>query len=86
LDFQNDLKEAESRIFFISAKEALKVRTCEANGIPLTISTEGFQTRFDEFRRFEDSFSDCLSKTAVNTKFAQHSRRGEQVKMELFQL
>ena len=57
-----------------------QVRTQESKGLPPQISTEDFLPRFKEFRRFEDSFADCLSKTAVKTKFAQHAIRGEQVK------
>jgi len=60
-----------------------QVRTQESKGLPPQISTEDFLPRFKEFRRFEDSFADCLSKTAVKTKFAQHAIRGEQVKWNL---
>jgi hypothetical protein len=56
-----------------------QVRTQESKGLPPQISTEDFLPRFEEFQRFEDSFADCLSKTAVKTKFAQHTSRGAQV-------
>lgn len=60
--------------------EHSQVRVQEAKGLPPQISTEGFMPRFEEFRNFEESFADCLSKAAVKTKFAQHCNRGEQVR------
>ena len=52
----------------------------EAQGLPLELSSEGLLPRYQEFRDFEDSFASCLSKSAVRTKFAQHSNRGQQVR------
>lgn len=72
-------QEAEDRIFFISAKEALAARLQEAQGLPPQISTEDFFPRYLEFQNFEKRFTDCLSRAAVSTKFAQHSRRGAQI-------
>ena len=66
--------EAEDRIFFISAKEALATRLQESKGLPPQISTEDFFPRYLEFQAFEKRFTDCLSRAAVSTKFAQHSR------------
>ena len=66
--------EAEDRIFFISAKEALAARLQESKGLPPQISTEDFFPRYLEFQAFEKRFTDCLSRAAVSTKFAQHSR------------
>ena len=71
--------DAEDRIFFISAKEALAARLQEAKGLPPQISTEDFFPRYLEFQAFEKRFTDCLSRTAVSTKFAQHSRQGGQI-------
>jgi len=71
--------DAEDRIFFISAKEALSARLQEAKGLPPGITTEDFFPRYLEFQNFEKRFTDCLSRAAVSTKFAQHSRRGTQI-------
>ncbi|XP_047988337.1 transmembrane GTPase Marf [Leguminivora glycinivorella] len=73
-------KEAEERIFFISAKEALLTRMREREK-PVTSPTlvEGHQVRYFEFVDFERKFEECISQSAVRTKFAQHSRRGKNI-------
>lgn len=77
-------KEAEERIFFISAKEVLQARLAEQsqNGATPPL-TEGFQTRYFEFQDFERKFEECISKSAVKTKFEQHSQRGKFIANEL---
>lgn len=70
-------KEAEERIFFISAKEVLQARLAEQGHTASTPLTEGFQTRYFEFQDFERKFEECISKSAVKTKFEQHSQRGK---------
>lgn len=40
---------------------------------------EGFQTRYFEFQDFERKFEECISKSAVKTKFEQHSQRGKHI-------
>lgn len=72
-------QEAEERIFFISAKEALHARRQEAKGLPPQISTEDFFPRYLEFQTFEKNFAACLSNTAVKTKFDQHTQRGKSI-------
>jgi mitofusin len=37
---------------------------------------DGFHNRYFEFQHFERKFEDCISKSAVRTKFQQHSQRG----------
>ena len=44
--------EAEDRIFFISAKEAVQARVQEAKGLTPQISTEDFFPRYLEFQVF----------------------------------
>ncbi|CAB4054310.1 MFN2 [Lepeophtheirus salmonis] len=68
--------EAEDRIFFISAKEAIQARSCEDRGVSPSISTDDFFPRYLEFQNFEKKFTSCLSETAVKTKFATHTRGG----------
>lgn len=73
-------KEAEDRIFFISAKEALLTRMREREKpVSSPIMAEGHQVRYFEFVDFERKFEECISKSAVRTKFAQHSRRGKNI-------
>lgn len=40
---------------------------------------EGHQVRYFEFVDFERKFEECISQSAVRTKFAQHSRRGRNI-------
>ena len=48
--------DAEDRIFFISAKEALSARLQEAKGLPPGITTEDFFPRYLEFQNFEKRY------------------------------
>ncbi|KAK6620405.1 hypothetical protein RUM44_006806 [Polyplax serrata] len=74
-------KEAQERIFFISAKEALQARLCEQKGQPTHSGAlaEGFPNRYFEFQDFEKKFEECISKSAVKTKFDQHCQRGNHI-------
>merc|ERR1719154_356498 len=72
-------EEAEERIFFISAKEALQTRLQEAKGLPPNIHTEDYFNRYLEYQQFEKRLEHCLSSTAVRTKFASHTARGRDV-------
>ena len=40
---------------------------------------EGFSKRYFEFQDFERKFEECISKTAVVTKFDQHAQRGKTI-------
>ncbi|XP_029971619.1 mitofusin-1 [Salarias fasciatus] len=78
------LDEAPGRIFFISAKEVLSSRMQQAQGMPETGETggalaEGFQERLREFQRFERTFEEFISQSAVKTKFEQHTVRAWQI-------
>nr|XP_048718948.1 mitofusin-1 isoform X3 [Caretta caretta] len=76
-----DLSEAQNRIFFVSAKEVLSARKQKAQGMPESggALAEGFQTRFQEFQNFEQIFEECISQSAVKTKFEQHTIRAKQI-------
>ncbi|XP_025833769.1 transmembrane GTPase Marf isoform X1 [Agrilus planipennis] len=76
-------KEADERIFFISAKEALIARLAEKGFGSSNSLAEGFQNRYFEFEDFERKFEECISKSAVKTKFEQHSQRGKYISNEL---
>lgn len=77
-------KEAEERIFFISAKEALLARLAEQGQVSTLPLTDGFQSRYFEFQDFERKFEECISKSAVKTKFEQHSQRGKYIARYVF--
>ncbi|XP_055388687.1 transmembrane GTPase Marf isoform X2 [Condylostylus longicornis] len=74
-------KEASERVFFVSARETLLGRLEEAKGNPAHVGAlaEGFQNRYFEFQDFERKFEECISKSAVRTKFEQHSSRGKNI-------
>ncbi|XP_060098534.1 mitofusin-1 [Heteronotia binoei] len=76
-----DPSEAQNRIFFVSAKEVLSARRQKVQGMPETggALAEGFQTRFQEFQHFEKVFEECISQSAVKTKFEQHTVRAKQI-------
>src|SRR6185437_11281612 len=40
---------------------------------------EGFSMRYFEFGDFEGKFEQCISKSAVETKFAQHLMQGKRI-------
>ncbi|KAG5680721.1 hypothetical protein PVAND_010211 [Polypedilum vanderplanki] len=79
------VKEAEERVFFVSARETLNGRLQEQNGLPAHTGAlaEGFQARYFEFQDFERKFEECISKSAVKTKFEQHSSRGKTISNDM---
>lgn len=44
---------------------------------------EGFQTRYFEFQDFEKKFQECISQSAVRTKFDQHSQKGRLITTDI---
>jgi mitofusin len=86
---------SEHRMFFISAREALLKRNKDPTSSPRAGFSEGkfykFQNkiivsvclgheeRLVEFSNFEHEFEKCISKTAVQTKFEQHTNRGKEI-------
>ncbi|KAM9322268.1 LOW QUALITY PROTEIN: mitofusin-1-like [Pholidichthys leucotaenia] len=75
------LEDAAGRIFFVSAKEVLGSRMQRAQGMPETggALAEGFHDRLREFQRFERTFEEFISQSAVKTKFEQHTVRACQI-------
>nr|CAG4650746.1 EOG090X01A3 [Simocephalus serrulatus]SVE94079.1 EOG090X01A3 [Simocephalus serrulatus] len=73
--------EAEQRVFFVSAKEVLQARINEFKGLPINtgVVADGFHGRYFEFQDFERKFEECISKSAVRTKFNQHTKRGKAI-------
>uniref|UniRef100_A0A3Q0S0G6 Mitofusin 1b n=1 Tax=Amphilophus citrinellus TaxID=61819 RepID=A0A3Q0S0G6_AMPCI len=76
-----DREEAPNHIFFVSAKEVLNSRMQRAQGMPETggALAEGFKERLKEFQCFERRFEECISQSAVKTKFEQHTIRAKQI-------
>uniref|UniRef100_A0A8C2W4Z4 Mitofusin 1 n=1 Tax=Chinchilla lanigera TaxID=34839 RepID=A0A8C2W4Z4_CHILA len=76
-----DPSEARNRIFFVSAKEVLSARKHKIQGMPEGggALAEGFQARLQEFQNFEQIFEECISQSAVKTKFEQHTVRAKQI-------
>nr|CAG4640638.1 EOG090X01A3 [Eulimnadia texana] len=77
----NGRSEAEQRVFFVSAREVLQARINEFKGLPLNtgIVTDGFAGRYFEFQDFERKFEECISQSAVRTKFDHHHKRGKAI-------
>uniref|UniRef100_A0A674PPQ1 Mitofusin 1b n=1 Tax=Takifugu rubripes TaxID=31033 RepID=A0A674PPQ1_TAKRU len=76
-----DRDQAPNHIFFVSAKEVLNSRMQRAQGMPETggALAEGFRERLKEFQSFERRFEECISQSAVKTKFEQHTIRAKQI-------
>uniref|UniRef100_A0A8C9TL71 Mitofusin 1b n=1 Tax=Scleropages formosus TaxID=113540 RepID=A0A8C9TL71_SCLFO len=76
-----DREQAPNHIFFVSAKEVLNSRMQRAQGMPETggALAEGFQDRLKEFQSFERTFEECISQSAVKTKFEQHTITAKQI-------
>ncbi|XP_005996626.1 mitofusin-2 [Latimeria chalumnae] len=83
-----DRAQAGDRIFFVSAKEVLNARIQKAQGMPEGggALAEGFQARMFEFQNFERRFEECISQSAVKTKFEQHTVRAKQISEALRQI
>ncbi|XP_062889530.1 mitofusin-2 [Mobula hypostoma] len=83
-----DRAQATDRIFFVSAKEVLNARIQKAQGMPEGggALAEGFQARMFEFQNFERRFEECISQSAVKTKFEQHTVRAKQISEALRQI
>ena len=47
---------------------------------------DGFPERYSEFQDFEQKFEECISKSAVRTKFEQHSESGKLTVSEIWQI
>ncbi|KAM4652425.1 mitofusin-2 [Discoglossus pictus] len=83
-----DRTQAGDRIFFVSAKEVLNARIQRAQGMPEGggALAEGFQGRMFEFQNFERRFEECISQSAVKTKFEQHTMRAKHIAEVLRQI
>ncbi|RUS87131.1 hypothetical protein EGW08_005131, partial [Elysia chlorotica] len=80
-----DKKSAKDRVFFVSAREALATRVNSDKGLatPDRVLLPGFQARLFEFSNFEKEFEQCISHSAVQTKFEQHTKRAKEINSSL---
>ncbi|KAK3803675.1 hypothetical protein RRG08_023388 [Elysia crispata] len=80
-----DKKSAKDRVFFVSAREALATRVNSDKGLatPDRVLLPGFQARLFEFANFEKEFEQCISHSAVQTKFEQHTKRAKEINSSL---
>lgn len=77
----NDLRldvVGTDRVFFISAKEMLLHRT---KGKPM--DSDEAARRLGDFDRFEHNFAECISASAIRTKFEAHVVRGIDIATQL---
>jgi mitofusin len=74
--------EALERVFFVSAKEVLALRLQGKQAAERSLR-EGHQQRYFEFEDFERRFEQCLSRSALHTKFAHHSKCGREMAADL---
>ncbi|KAF7634030.1 Dynamin-type G domain-containing protein [Meloidogyne graminicola] len=73
-------QKAADRYFFISALEMLDQRLYEHGELKKNLrQLEGHQRRAGDFRKFEECFEECISKSAIHTKFAAHNRRAREI-------
>jgi len=74
-------EEAQERVFFISAREMLNMRMNRSKGIAENPDRmpEGYKARQLEFEEFERNFEECISQSAIKTKFEQHITNGEEI-------
>uniref|UniRef100_A0A1X7VNF0 Dynamin-type G domain-containing protein n=1 Tax=Amphimedon queenslandica TaxID=400682 RepID=A0A1X7VNF0_AMPQE len=83
-----DPDTARERVYFVSAKEVVTIRNRQReNQSDLGRGLhDGYKGRLLEFERFELKFKECLSNSAIKTKFEQHHSRGLEIVLELEEL
>ncbi|XP_027054117.1 mitofusin-2-like [Pocillopora damicornis] len=81
-----DKGQAKDRVFFVSAKETLSNRMKKSQGMRQgggAIYVEGFGARQLEFENFEWKLKECISKSAIKTKFESHAVSGLKIAKKL---
>ena len=79
---------ARDRVFFVSGREVLHERTkLQLGGMPEEEGgrnvSDGWKVRMMDFERFEESLKQCISNSAIHTKFEHHYEQGSEVVHEL---
>ncbi|CAD6199928.1 unnamed protein product [Caenorhabditis auriculariae] len=78
LEVCND-REVNDRIFFVSSREILESRLKARGLAQKAYQMDGHATRALEFANFERHFEQCISKSAIHTKFEAHNRRAHEI-------
>jgi mitofusin len=80
-----DEQTARHRVFFVSAKEVLhyRLRQLQGSADPGQGLAVGHKARLQNFEQFERQFKECLSSSAIQTKFEQHYKQGLSVVSDL---
>lgn len=72
-----------NNIVFLSILLKARIEEAKGNSPSQGAIAEGFQTRYFEFQDFERKFEECISKSAVQTKFEKHSSRGKALSSDM---
>ncbi|XP_052268720.1 mitofusin-2-like [Dreissena polymorpha] len=77
-----DRDKGLERIFFVSAKEALSTRLVEKGEERAKAQLPGQEERHIRFCNFERALEECMSQTAVKTKFERNNNLGKSITTE----
>lgn len=72
-------RDVKDRIFFVSSREVLESRLKARGLIKSAYQMDGHHVRTMEFEMFERQFEQCISKSAIRTKFEAHNRRANEI-------
>ncbi|PIO60844.1 hypothetical protein TELCIR_17649 [Teladorsagia circumcincta] len=72
-------RDVKDRIFFVSSREVLDSRLKARGLIKTPYQVDGHQVRAMEFEMFEKQFEQCISRSAIRTKFEAHNRRANEI-------
>ncbi|CAJ0959622.1 unnamed protein product, partial [Mesorhabditis belari] len=71
--------EVQNRVFFVSSREVLDSRLKARGLIEKAYEMDGYQKRAYEFNQFERQFEQCISRSAIRSKFEAHARRADEL-------
>ncbi|CAI4232706.1 unnamed protein product [Auanema sp. JU1783] len=72
-------KEVNNRIYFVSSREVLEARLKEKGLTQKAYQASGSRERLLEFENFEKNFEQCISRSAILSKFEAHKRRAFEI-------
>ncbi|VDL77586.1 unnamed protein product [Nippostrongylus brasiliensis] len=72
-------RDVKDRIYFVSSREVLDARLKARGLVKSPYQVDGHQVRAMEFEMFEKHFEQCISKSAIRTKFEAHNRRANEI-------
>ncbi|XP_055348797.1 mitofusin-2-like [Paramacrobiotus metropolitanus] len=74
-------QQAIERVYFVSAKEVLTTAMKKQKNEEVNTANfaDGYLMRMHDFETFERKFQQCISKSAVRTKFEQHTVQGRKI-------